>query len=108
MLVRAYNNLNNYHLDTCFLTQNTPGNDGVTFHTIEEQDEFQSIGAESLTMGSFTTQGDNHGRGGGHGFGHGGLWGSGQKSILNNRPVKCPMLPLPSVRALCIQLYHTV
>ena len=60
-LVQAYNNLNNYCPNTHFLSQNITGNDGVAFHTIQEQDESKSIGAESLTMGSFATQGNNQG-----------------------------------------------
>ena len=70
-LVQPYNDLNSYHPDTHFLSWNTPGNDDITFHTIQEQDESKSIGAESLTMGSFATQSDNQGRGGSCGFGCG-------------------------------------
>ena len=54
--------LNKYHPDThYFLSQNMPGNDGIAFHSIQEQDESRPIGAESLTMGSFPTHGDTKG-----------------------------------------------
>ena len=43
-LMQAYNDLNNYWPDTCFLSQNKPGNDGITFHTIQEQDESNQLG----------------------------------------------------------------
>ena len=89
--MQAYNNLNNYHPDTHFLSWNMPGNDGITFHTIQEQDESKSIGAESLTVGSFATRGDNQGRGGGHGFGHGSRQGSGhgQSQTMDLSNIQC-------------------
>ena len=89
--MQAYNNLNSHHPNTHFLSWNTPGNDGVTFHTIQEQDESNSIGVESLTVGYFATQGNNQGRGGCCGFACGSGRGSRcvQSSSMDLSKIQC-------------------
>ena len=79
-----------------------PGNDGITFHMIQEQDESKSIGVESLTVGAFVTQGDNQGRGGGHGLGCGSGCRPGHGQSWDNGLVQHPMFPLSPMWTLCI------
>ena len=62
-LVQAYNDLNNYQPDAHFISHNPQANDGVTFNTLDTLEETSSIDDESLTISTFATQGQQHGRG---------------------------------------------
>ena len=62
-LVQAYNNLNNYQPDVRFLSRNPQANDGVTFNTLDTLEETACVDDKSLTISTFTTQGQQHGGG---------------------------------------------
>ena len=70
-LIQAYNDLNNYWPDACFMSRNPQANDGVTFNTLETLEETSSINDESLTTSTFATEGQQRrgGRGGWTGCG---------------------------------------
>ena len=65
-LVQAYNDLNNYQLDAQFLSHNSQANNGIAFNTLDTLEETASVDDESLTISTFTTQGQlcGGGRGG--------------------------------------------
>ena len=65
-LVQAYNDLNNYQLDARFLSHNSQANNGIAFNTLDTLEETASVDDESLTISTFTTQGQlcSGGRGG--------------------------------------------
>ena len=62
-LVQAYNDLNNYQPDAWFLSCNPQANDRVAFNTLDTLEETASIDDESLTIRTFTTQGQSRGGG---------------------------------------------
>ena len=71
--MQAYNDLNNYQPDVCFISRNPQANDGVTFNILETLEETASVNDDSLTISTFATQGQQHrgGRGSWSGHGHG-------------------------------------
>ena len=56
-LIQAYNDLNNYWPDVCFMSCNPQTNHGVPFNTLETLEEAASVNDESLTISMFATQG---------------------------------------------------
>ena len=62
-LVQAYNDLNNYWPDACFLSCNPQANDGVTFNNLDTLEETASVDDESLPISTFATQGQQRSRG---------------------------------------------